>query len=218
MKKNILIVFSLLLLTGCSINYDLEIDKDSLNETITGSVAKKEVEINEKATGLSTIYVLINEDQKPVYNKDYLYTKNLKENKDNIDYTFNYNYNMDDFVNSRVINSCFENNEIINLDNYYTIKLSGDFYCLYSDEIIINVKSNLKVISDNAKKVKNDTYTWVINKNSTDIEFTVDKNSPYSETNKRKGSGTFRIISFIVLIVLSGITYFLYKKKNNSEI
>ena len=44
MKKRILILIPLLLLTGCTINYNLEIDGDDLNETITGSVTKEEYE------------------------------------------------------------------------------------------------------------------------------------------------------------------------------
>ena len=45
----------------------------------------------------------------------------------------------------------------------------------------------------------------------------VDKTKPFTKNNK-KGSSTFRIISFVILMVLSGITYLLYKKKSNSEI
>ena len=119
MKNKIIILLSLLLLTGCTVNYNLEINKDTLNETITGTVTKEESSQESNATGLSTVYSIINEEQKPVYNKEELYQKDLKESGNNINYTSKYNYNIEDFVNSTIINTCFENKEIEEIDNYY---------------------------------------------------------------------------------------------------
>ncbi len=218
MKNKIIILLSLLLLTGCTVNYNLEINKDTLNETITGTVTKEESSQDSNATGLSTIYSIINEEQKPIYNKEELYQKDLKESGNNINYTFKYNYNIEDFVNSTIINTCFENKEIEEIDNYYSIKLSGNFYCLYNKKINIAVTSNLKVASNNADKIKDNTYIWTIDKNTTDIELVVDKNTPYTKPIKRGISSTFRIVCFIVLVVLSSLAYILYKKKNSSEI
>lgn len=218
MKNKIIILLSLLLLTGCTVNYNLEINKDTLNETITGTVTKEESSQESNATGLSTVYSIINEDQKPVYNKEELYQKELKESGNNINYTFKYNYNIEDFVNSTIINTRFENKEIEEIDNYYSIRLSGNFYCLYSKKINIAVTSNLKVASNNADKIKDNTYIWTIDKNTTNIELVVDKNTPYTKPIKRGISSTFRIVCFIVLVVLSSLAYILYKKKNSSEI
>ena len=218
MKNKIIILLSLLLLTGCTVNYNLEINKDTLNETITGTVTKEESSQESNATGLSTVYSIINEDQKPVYNKEELYQKELKESGNNINYTFKYNYNIEDFVNSTIINTGFENKEIEEIDNYYSIRLSGNFYCLYSKKINIAVTSNLKVASNNADKIKDNTYIWTIDKNTTNIELVVDKNTPYTKPIKRGISSTFRIVCFIVLVVLSSLAYILYKKKNSSEI
>ena len=186
MKNKIIILLSLLLLTGCTVNYNLEINKDTLNETITGTVTKEESSQDSNATGLSTVYSIINEDQKPVYNKEELYQKELKESGNNINYTFKYNYNIEDFVNSTIINTCFENKEIEEIDNYYSIRLSGNFYCLYNKKINIAVTSNLKVASNNADKIKDNTYIWTIDKNTTDIELVVDKNTPYTKPIKKR--------------------------------
>ena len=217
MKNKIIILLSLLL-TGCTVNYNLEINKDTLNETITGTVTKEESSQDSNATGLSTIYSIINEEQKPIYNKEELYQKDLKESGNNINYTFKYNYNIEDFVNSTIINTCFENKEIEEIYNYYIIRLIGNFYCLYMKKINIAVTSNLKVASNNADKIKDNTYIWTIDKNTTDIELVVDKNTPYTKPIKRGISSTFRIVCFIVLVVLSSLAYILYKKKNSSEI
>lgn len=218
MKKKIIILLSILLLTGCTVNYNLEIDDNTLKEKITGTVIKEESKQDSKATDISTIYSIINEEQKPIYNKEELYQKTLKDNGNNIDYTFSYNYTMKDFVNSTIINTCFENHEIEELDNYYSIRLSGNFYCLYSKKVNISVTSNLEVASNNADKIKDNTYIWTIDKNNTDIELVVDKNTPYTKPIKRGISSTFRIVCFIVLVVLSLVVYILYRKKNSSEI
>lgn len=218
MKKKIIILLSILLLTGCTVNYNLEIDDNTLKEKITGTVIKEESKQDSKATDISTIYSIINEEQKPIYNKEELYQKTLKDNGNNIDYTFSYNYTMKDFVNSTIINTCFENHEIEELDNYYSIRLSGNFYCLYSKKVNISVTSNLEVASNNADKIKDNTYIWTIDKNNTDIELVVDKNTPYTKPIKRGLSSTFRIVCFIVLVVLSLVVYILYRKKNSSEI
>ena len=99
MKKKIIMLLSILLLTGCTVNYNLEIDDNILKEKITGTVTKEESKKNSKATDISTIYSIINEEQKPIYNKEEIYQKSLKDNGNNIDYTFSYNYTMEDFIN-----------------------------------------------------------------------------------------------------------------------
>ena len=214
MKKNIIMLLSILLLTGCTVNYNLEIDDNILKEKITGTVTKEESKQNSKATDISTIYSIINEEQKPIYNKEEIYQKSLKDNGNNIDYTFSYNYNIEDFVNSTIINTCFENHEIEQLDNYYSIRLSGNFYCLYSKKINIAVTSNLKVASNNADKIKDNTYIWTIDKNTTDIELVVDKDTPYTKPIKRGISSTFRIVCFIVLVVLSSLANVIHKSES----
>lgn len=217
MKKRIIVLlFGVLLLTGCTADYNLEIDNNLLKEEITGMVSKNELNEN-NSEAPNTVSSLINEEQYPFANSNEIYDKKLNEDGNNINYKYSFNYDMTNFDKSSLINTCFENHEIVDLGNYYSIKLSGEFYCLYAKNINVNVTSNLNVISNNAKKVKDNTYTWVINKDTTNIEFVVDKTKPFTKNNK-KGSSTFRIISFVILMVLSGITYLLYKKKSNNEI
>lgn len=218
MKNKIIILLCLLLLTGCTVNYNLEVDNDTLKETITGTVTKDESKQKDSDSGVSTIYSIINNDQKPIYNKEVIYDKVINDNGNNIDYTFKYDYDMNDFVNSTLINSCFENRNIVDLDDYYRIKLSGDFYCLYSKKINIRVTSNMEVASSNADKIKDNTYIWTIDKNNTDIEFVINKNKAYTKPISRGISNSFRIICFVILVLLSLGVYVIYKKKNSSEV
>ena len=122
---------------------------------------------------------------------DELYEKNIIENKKDYEYSVSnkYNNNLD---KSTIVNSCFKEFNIEDMDDY-------------------------AVISSNADKVRDNTYTWVLDNENDSIDITFSKNIKYVEPT-RKSSGTFKIVCFIILIVLSIITYFLYKKKNNSDI
>ena len=88
MKKIIVVLISLLLLTGCTIDYNLVIDKDSIKETITGTAYKEEYEVREEDSGLNLFYTYINDDINPLISGDGLYTKDINE----IDNGINYKY------------------------------------------------------------------------------------------------------------------------------
>ncbi len=217
-KKMLIMILSVLLLTGCTVNYNLEVENNSLKEVIYGTVTKEETTNDANSTAPNIVNELIYSEKVPLAEGTSAYNREIYENGSDINYKFSYNYDMSDFESSSLINTCFENHEIVDLGDYYSIKLSGNFYCLYSKKINIAVTSNLKVASNNADKIKDNTYIWTIDKNTTDIELAVDKDTPYTKPIKRGISSTFRIVCFIILIILSLITYLLYKKKSNNEI
>lgn len=218
MKKKIIILLLPLLLTGCTINYNLTINKNSISERVTGSVEKEEYEIKDTDTSLNTFYVLINEEVNPVITENDLYKKNITNTDTGIDYEYTYNYK-NNYDKSRIINSCFENHLVSETDEYYKIELTGDFYCLYSDKIDINVTSNYEVIENNANEVNGNKYKWTISSSdNVNILLTVSKKVEYTEPVKAKTFSTFQLIGLIIFIILTIITYFLYKKKNNRKI
>lgn len=218
MKKKIFLILLPLLLTGCTINYDLVINENNISETITGSVEKSEYEIKDTDTSLNDFYVLINEDVNPVITENDLYKKNIINTDNGIDYKYTYTYKKN-YDKSRIINTCFENHIIDETEDYYNIKLSGQFYCLYSDKIDINVTSNYVVLENNADKVDGNKYKWTIdNYDNVNIALTISKSVKYEEPVKAKVMSTFQIIGLIIFVVLTIITYFLYKKKNSGKI
>ena len=215
--KKVLMLISLLLLTGCTVNYELVIDKDKIDEHITGTVTKEEsiTDINETDIGMYDY--LTHYEQYALYNKnDAFYNKQLEDKGDYYNYDASYTY-MGNFKDSNIINSCFENHLINETDDFYDIHLSGSFSCLYVDKINVNIKSNMAVINNNADKVDNNIYSWVIDEsNNVDILLTVSKNIESFTPNKEKSIFTpYRIITFILLIVLIIISLFIYKRKNS---
>lgn len=216
--KKLFLFASLFLLSGCTINYNLVIDKNQINENISGEVAKEETFIKEGDTSLNIFYSMLYNDQKALLDGDDLYKKYINEENDNIKYNYSYTYK-NNYDKSRLINTCFKDPIIKETDELYYIKLEGPFFCKYSDKIIINVTSNYAVVDNNAQKVEDNTYTWIINdSNNVNIYLTVSKNANYVNTSSSKKVNMFKLISFIVLIILSGITYFLYRKKNSNKI
>lgn len=217
MKKILLIILTMLFLTGCTVNYNLEIDGDNLNEVITGNVTKKEYEVKETDNGENLIYALFNNNQNALFDEESPYLRTLEDKGKTIDYNFSYLYNYN-FDRSTIINTCFEYHMVDETEDYYYIKLSGKFYCMYSDKININVTSNNAVLENNAMKVDGNVYSWVIKKDKdADILLNVSKKMKHSDNNKLKVMNTFQIIGLVVLVVLCIITIFLYKKKNRNE-
>ena len=218
MKKIIVVLISLLLLTGCTIDYNLVIDKDSIKETITGTAYKEEYEVREGDSGLNLFYTYINDDINPLISGDGLYTKDINEIDNGINYKYDFIYK-NNYDKSKIINSCFENSNVKETDTYYSIELSGEFYCLYSDKININVISNYVVLENNAKEVNGNKYSWVIDDSSNvNIFLNISKEIKYEEPSKTKFISTFQLVGLIIFVVLTGITYFLYRKKNSGKV
>lgn len=166
MKKirNILsIVFLILLLSGCDLNYNLIINKDlSSEENIKFNVTKSTLE--EIKIKYGDEYV----DELKEYYKPIL---------DNQNYT--YDYNDDSGINlnaSRKNNSVVFNDKIKNARyNYFDYSCNKDICIIYAiadDKILsydgcvyslkLNIQVPYKVLENNADKVdkQNNTYTW----------------------------------------------------------
>lgn len=208
----------MLSLTGCTIDYSVKFDGDIVNERISGYVTDKEIGDGSKGTGLNIYYDLLYSDQYALTEGEDLYTKNIIDKKNKIQYEFSYVYD-DNYNKSMILDSCYENVFFDDDDDFYYIYLSGDFYCMYADKININVTSEYAIIDSNANKIKDNNYIWIIkDQNDADINLTISKTLKHQKNNTKNGMDTFRIIAFVILIILSIITYLLYKKKNSDEI
>ena len=78
-KKCFILTALLMLLTGCTINYNLTIDNNSVSESISGSVDKNEYELEDGDTGLNLFYTLIKKDVPALVSGDSLYNKDITE-------------------------------------------------------------------------------------------------------------------------------------------
>lgn len=217
MKKILLFILPCLFLTGCSVNYNLKIENNSFRETITGNVLNNEIEITDNQTDISLAYQLIKFDQaSTIDNDNLLYDKTLNENENSIDYNYTFTYNEQTINNSRILSECFQDFKFEINDDYYYLMTIGDFYCNYTDEIFVNITTDNKVTLNNADKVNGNIYTWVMKEgNNPNINMIVSKTDKVN--NKKNGLSTFKIISFVILIILSIVSYVMFKKINNTD-
>lgn len=213
--KKIILIVSLLFLSGCTINYNLDIQDGKIVETISGDVLKEEISQKEEDTGMNPYYVRLNTDQYPLLDSADVYTKETKEEDGKITYKYQYIYK-NNYDKSRILNTCFNDVVFDETEDYYYIGVKGPFICKYSDKVYINVTSKYVILQNNADKVENNTLSWVIdNENDSDMYMVISKNNLYNENKKSfLIPSTFQIVTFIILIILSGVTYFLYYKMN----
>lgn len=215
MKKILFILITCLLLTGCTVNYNLEINDNNFKETITGSVLNKELDTN-NSTSINNYSFLLNEEQPSFYkNENIFYNKTTNNAQDGIDFDFNYTFNENNFNNSRIINECFDNHVYEYKDNKYYLVVSGKFNCNYSETTNINITTDYNVTSNNAQKIKNNTYTWTIDENNKDnIYFFITINKT-NKSNFNLSWNTFKTIGLIIIILLSSICIYFIKKDKN---
>lgn len=218
MKKIIfLLVFLTMFLTGCSSEYNIEFSNGKIKENIVVNILDSDIPkapANQLYDVDDRVTPFIKNNQYPIFgNTDIIYDKNVKKEGNNTRVTLDYTYTHDEYRNSTVYKSCFENAYLINNKKNYELNFSGSFYCLYGNELVINIKTNNEVISNNADKVNGNIYTWIINKDNVtnaDIQMTISKHSRY-----------YNIIVYcivgVILICLSIVGYIVYKKIRNND-
>ena len=195
--KYFILVFSILLVTGCSSNYDLNIDTESIDEKITLNMSKKEYEENyDTITANKSVF----DDNSAFYNIEVI------NNIDNFLVTYTYSYNHEDYFNSLNLNSCFnEINRDIN-GSIETISLTG-FKCLQGDNLRVIVDSKYKIYNSSAHIVNGNKNIWDINddnKDNINISFIVDYNKTYFNKDF--------IISIVLIAVLICLIAILIKR------
>ena len=215
MKKILLLIILCFLLTGCTVNYNLEIEDNSFKETISGNVLNSEIKIDDEQTDVNTFNYLINEEQSPfIGENNQLYNKATNKNNNGIDYNYSFTYNELNITDSRILNTCFEDFKFEEKDNIYYLMTFGKFYCNYAPETNINISTEYEVIINNANKKKNNTYTWTINEENKDnFELYMTINKEKQNKNTIIEWNNFKTIGLIILLTLSGICIYLLKRK-----
>ena len=216
-KRNILLIVSIaFILTGCTAQYNLEIDGNKFYENIETQIYDYQInEIKENGVGDvdNPFSVLLNNDQLALSNDDSkFYKKTIKESNGTKTINLSYKYSLEEFKNSNTLKTCFENYKFDTDGKYYDFEATGYFYCLYGESLDINIKTSNKVVSNNADEVKGNTYTWHIsNDENINIKIKMEK------TNKKVYQ--YMLISFgaIIIILILLVLIFLNKKNGKDK-
>lgn len=209
MKKFIIIFCLVLFITGCTGQYNVTINKDTIEEEISAKMEKTD-----------QYNMIINNDFYPLHsNFSKIYSKKVNTDGDLIDLNAKYTYTYDDFANANSFNQCFDDKTVdIYSNDYYYIHLTKFTNCVFSANFDINIKSIYKVVSSNADEVKNNVYTWHVtedNKDKLDVEIKFDR----KKVNSFKDGNGF-IGYIIIIVVFIGIIFFVkmyFDKKNNRD-
>jgi len=224
-----IILLLILFIPACSkekiendtINYNLKIS-DIYEEKIYFSLPTNAYEIADEDLDYSFIsleYSLLYDEQEPIHsNHNEKYIKTINKTKNSIDVNLKYNYIENDFLNSNYIKNCFENYEINSEEEYFEIKLSGEFYCRYDKNLNITITSNHNVLNTNGSKSKN-IVTWNINASNyknTDIYYKIARNYETMATvafnDEPNNSSASDLIKSVAIMSFIGISGFLIIK------
>ena len=221
MRHKIIFVISLLiLLTGCTSEYTLEISNNKFEEQISTVIPKNAIpeltqEVLDGQVDLDDqITPFLEEKTHSLITNDKFYDKKVINKDDFVIVELGYLYDENEFKKANSINTCFEYPELDFSEKYY-INLQGAFYCLYGDTVDIKIKTNNNVVHNNADEVLGNTYIWRINEensNYVDIQIEIEKGTP---SNFIVG---ITLISVFVIAILIIIFKFYKKNKESNSI
>lgn len=206
--KLILFVFLFCMLTGCSVDYNLEFKDRVLSETIKIDASDSDITIEEIEKMLEEQVYREEEEQQP-----------YKVKQSNKKIQLSQRYNVQTIKNSPLLNQCYTAYNFLENENYYDLTTSEVFTCnpfdyMYIDNLQIKIKTNHKVINHNADRVEHNTYVWNItreNANNKPIQIR------FSKETKENNIGLIILgITVIIAIIILGVV--LWKKKKNNQI
>lgn len=223
MKKLILIICLVFLMTGCDVTYNLTIDEDTFDEKVNMSFSKQDVDYNHL-----TIYL---EDKIPAFfTKDEserkFYNVDIVDNGNFYDLVYSYKHNFETIRKSYFASNCYQKMSITSNDEEIVISSGDGIACfigddgLRADSMTINLTTELKVLDNNADKINGNTYTWIVNENNyldKSVYFRLQK-KPNLDVDKNNASYLMLIV--VLSIVIVGFLIYLFvrhkKKKSNA--
>jgi len=231
MKKVLLIIVAIFVLSGCSANYNLEIYNEEYKENL---VVKS---LAADTTGMSDWNIPINANQS---NADILlttdkvtgveyYTSKSAFTDNYYHYTYNHDFTMKTYYKSYFAAKSYDFFAVFYDDtdesgkkDLITITTSFEnlVFTKYADldNLTINIKTNHRIYSHNADSVKDYTYTWQIdrdNYNDKSIQIRLYKDKYVLNYNNVLGKKLYIFLIVLGILLLAMLIVFLRMRKAN---
>lgn len=206
--KKLCLVFAILIVTGCSANYKLNINSNFVEEEASIKVPFDVIDANslKKQATSRTAY------------DGNLYNFNEKKDSNNYLLNYSYKYGVGDYSKSTILQKCYEKSGIENTDDVFSISTSDRFNCIemeddfYLDEVNVVIETDLKVLDNNADEKNGNTYIW-------NIDYSNYMNKPIvfkAEKNIFDKAKSFvldiRIISTLLILFIIGFSLYWFIK------
>lgn len=219
MKKYLFLVVLLLLLTGCDTDVNVTINKNNVTENFN-------ISMNNSNLNGDTVYSIINSNLLNVeHDSEVLSYFTIENSIDSNPLKVTRTYQTNNYNWDTAIARCFDEQNISLENDILKVSTSGGFNCFSKynilDSVTINVKTDYKVLNNNATTINGNTYIWEFNRNSnliSNINLEVDLDNINKVDTNLKSVGVTIII--ILLCIFMGCIVFIYIKtksnKNNS--
>ena len=183
-KKTLFILMLLILCSGCTIKYNLEINEFEIVENITVSdtamLGRTNNDILETYDTWMPVYDNIDnpdliqdsdDDGGKIEGIEY-HEKNITKIENGYKHTYKYTYPIDKFNHANSLKLAFGKPSFYNGGSYINLRTDSDnVLCNYDyfESLQVNIKidtNTYKVEKNNANRVKGNTYTWSFNRDN----------------------------------------------------
>lgn len=222
MKIKILFLTLLIfIITGCSAEYNLTIDKDKFSETI--KILEKESIVSQNIEDKNFSETVANSLANFEGIRSDLNRKKIIEDN-RVGYQYDYEYELKNYsMTPSPVAECYDSFEIKNNSKEIEIKTSNQFLCYNNypmiDEFKVVINSNYKLIESNADFIENGKYIWNINYDEITNKPIYIKLAKKLDTSIKTNNSNL-ILNFIKIVVLVsilvGIIIFI-KKRNKKD-
>lgn len=237
MKKLIILFIFTFFLTGCSATYNIEIYNDQVREDLEYVNTNSSTWDNKVQYGLSyrdlvlSSYdypypafnsAVVDEDDTIKIDGVEYYENKLISDNNRLGQSLSYHdFTLDNFSDSSIIKKCYRYFNIIEEDENIILSTSYENKCFEEykslDDITINLKTNHKVVSNNADIVDGYHYTWNITEATKDdaaILITLKKDE-YVFNYENEFLKKLLYIGGItgIIVIVGGSTYLFFKNK-----
>ena len=231
--KRIWFVFLVILLTGCSVNYEVDIDRDVILKENIHFNANNDTDIEKIKEFNYYVPIDYTNNDSSIYEKK---AKDIKyysifKNRDNSSLVFKYNkYNVDNFNYNMFGKTCYKYVTLMkNVDKKakkkeLILSTSRQFLCFDNyenlDDVNITITSKYKLKETNADIQERHKYTWNITKENANGKFiylVLDLNTRELTLWERIQEGEYvnMFTISLVLLLISSVIWFLLKKKGD---
>ena len=215
-KKIVIISLILFLITGCNVEYNLDLTDDNFTENVN-------IYLDSSSSEESLNYYLEN-DINAFFDGDatYVYKKEKIENPLGMNLKFGYG-DIASYSVSSFLKQCFNKTNISSDEEYIYIS-ADEFLCQSYDyeelnSAVINFTTNHTVINHNANIVRDGVYTWNLNSNFSKVSLKLKKvketeniqnqESDNKNVDNKKNNNFSTGIAIIIFIAFIGVIFLL---------